>query len=221
MATLEYLQDPRQGITRAILQRLLEVFELERPPQALKQDLQQTLAHIPLVDIQEEMDTIRHPVVQGVPQNHAEINLQPRVHIRNMMSPFVIGGNLPLFLKNFERTCLRFHVPENQFATELHSVLPNQIEEVLARLPDAVVENQNLMKVELYKHFDFTPGSLRQQFQSSKKDSGESYVQFGFRLKSIMDNTIKLSESTRNSGISRSRSDDEHDARGNEDMGSR
>jgi hypothetical protein len=55
MASLEFLQDPRNHITRAVLVRLLNTFGIDVPPPALKGAMQVALQDIPLVDLQEEV----------------------------------------------------------------------------------------------------------------------------------------------------------------------
>jgi hypothetical protein len=169
MATLAFLTDPRQGITRVVLRQLVDLFGLEAPPQALKAQLQQILAPLPLEEIQEELNNLRNP--PQLPGAH-----MPRIQIRSLLTPFTPGGNLPLFLKNFERTCRRNNIPERDFAAELHSVLPSSLTEILARLPDEMVDDYDQVKEELFKHFNFTAGGLRKEFLTLRRDTEESFV---------------------------------------------
>jgi hypothetical protein len=129
-----------------------------------------------LIDIQEELQTIRQNHLQGAPV----------VRMKHLLEPFKEGESLPLFLKNFERTCIRNNIPQGDFAAQLQSILPSSVTEVLARLPDEMIDDYQLIKAELFKHFNFTPGALRQQFITARKGEQESFVQFGFKLQSIM-----------------------------------
>jgi hypothetical protein len=59
MATLEFLMNPDDGITRPVLRDLLKVFGVERSKQAFKEELQLALRYLPLTEVMEEVQELK------------------------------------------------------------------------------------------------------------------------------------------------------------------
>jgi hypothetical protein len=54
MDTSAYLKEPLNGITRPVLRKLLSIFGIEYSKQAFKEELQNALKDLPLIDVREE-----------------------------------------------------------------------------------------------------------------------------------------------------------------------
>lgn len=105
--------------------------------------------------------------------------------------PFAIGGELRLFLTNFERTCTRMGFERASWPQRLLSLLPAEAADVLARLGPEEAERYADVKSALLAKYRLSPEAFRLKFREAVKHPGESYSEFVYKLASFLENWMK------------------------------
>lgn len=109
------------------------------------------------------------------------------------MLPYRIGGDIALFLVNFERTCEKRGLDESLWSQKLLSVVPGEAAEVLARLSKEDYESYGKVKAALLRKCRLSAEAFRQRFRQAKGGS-ESHTEFAYELKSNLKEWLKSAE---------------------------
>lgn len=111
--------------------------------------------------------------------------------IRGFLQPFRVGGDLGLFLINFERTCTKLGLADSDWAQRLLSVLPGEAADVVARLDPDSAQDYFKVKESLLRKFRLSPEAFRVKFREATKRPEESYSEFAYRLQGFLESWLR------------------------------
>ncbi|XP_041467568.1 uncharacterized protein LOC121417899 [Lytechinus variegatus] len=102
------------------------------------------------------------------------------------------------FLRRFERYARSLNWEESQWALPLSTLLTGKALEVYSRMPDEEACEYDTLKAALLRRYDLTAEGFRSKFRFSRVEAGETYTQFGDRLKRYLHRWVELSSMTEN-----------------------
>lgn len=113
-----------------------------------------------------------------------------KLDMRSLLQPFCVGGDLGLYLINFERTSTKMCFERSSWPQRLLNLLPAEVADVMARLDPAKAEDYSFVKSSLLRMFRLSPEAFRIKFRQTKKDCKESYSEFAYRLKGFLESWL-------------------------------
>ncbi|XP_050810568.1 uncharacterized protein LOC127051808 [Gopherus flavomarginatus] len=78
------------------------------------------------------------------------------------------GDNTEAFLENFERACLGYSIPEDQYMVELRPQLRGPLAEVAAEMPKENMNDYKLFQTKARYRMGITPDHARRRFRTQK-----------------------------------------------------
>ncbi|XP_075741654.1 uncharacterized protein LOC142791735 [Rhipicephalus microplus] len=117
----------------------------------------------------------------------------PRQKTQDLILPFRTGGDIALFLVNFERTCEKIGINEGVWSQKLLSVIPGEAAEVIARLSKEDSDDYAKVKAALLRKYRLSAEAFRQRFRQAKRGS-ESCTEFVYQLKSNLKEWLRSAD---------------------------
>ena len=102
--------------------------------------------------------------------------------------------DLDSYLCRFERYAESVKWDRADWAIPLSTLLTGKALEVYSRMPAHEAGDYDALKAALLYRFELTEDGFKQKFRSSRIDNGETYSQFGDRLKRYLRRWIELAE---------------------------
>ncbi|XP_075188552.1 uncharacterized protein LOC142270515 [Anomaloglossus baeobatrachus] len=96
-------------------------------------------------------------------------------------------GDVYIFLRGFETTCLQYQLPKNQWTRYLIPVLRGKALEVFASLPEEQAGDYEAIKQALIRKYQLTPEVYRQRFRTLQRGPHESNRDVVERLRANFD----------------------------------
>lgn len=118
-------------------------------------------------------------------------NSSKKFDMRALLQPFRVGGDMGLYLVNFERVCVKMGLVESSWPQRLLSLLPAEVADVLARLDPTAADDYASVKSCLLRKFRLSPEAFRQKFQETRKGPDESYAEFAYKLKGFLESWLR------------------------------
>ncbi|KAG0415919.1 hypothetical protein HPB47_006907 [Ixodes persulcatus] len=118
-------------------------------------------------------------------------NSSKKFDMRALLQPFRVGGDMGLYLVNFERVCAKMGLVESSWPQRLLSLLPAEVADVLARLDPTAADDYASVKSCLLRKFRLSPEAFRQNFRETRKGPDESYAEFAYKLKGFLESWLR------------------------------
>ncbi|KAM7281438.1 uncharacterized protein ISCGN_006045 [Ixodes scapularis] len=118
-------------------------------------------------------------------------NSSKKFDMRALLQPFRVGGDMGLYLVNFERVCVKMGLVESSWPQRLLSLLPAEVADVLARLDPTAADDYASVKSYLLRKFRLSPEAFRQKFRETRKGPDESYAEFAYKLKGFLESWLR------------------------------
>ncbi|XP_077564265.1 uncharacterized protein LOC144179693 [Haemaphysalis longicornis] len=116
------------------------------------------------------------------------------VKMKNFMQPYRVGEDIGLFLVNFERTCEKINCARGTWPQRLLTLLPCEAADVVARLTAEQAGNYEAVKKALLDRFRLSAEAFRQRFRGASVRAGESFTEYGYKLKADLTEWLKGAE---------------------------
>ncbi|XP_050779319.1 uncharacterized protein LOC127034479 [Gopherus flavomarginatus] len=105
----------------------------------------------------------------GLPVPANPNNPAPNIAPQNRKFPtYKAGDDTEAFLENFERACLGYNIPEDQYMVELRSQLSGPLAEVAAEMPKQQMNDYKLFQTKARYRMGITPDHARRRFRTQK-----------------------------------------------------
>ncbi|GFS50081.1 SCAN box domain-containing protein [Trichonephila clavipes] len=114
-----------------------------------------------------------------------------RVNLKDLVPKFdAKNADINLFFEIFERQAKKEKVAEDRWVSQLITLLPIEIAEIVAKEPLEKSDDYPHIKNLLLARFQLTPIALRDRFESHQRRPGAMWADLVFELRSYLDNWL-------------------------------
>ncbi|GFS50086.1 uncharacterized protein TNCV_881241 [Trichonephila clavipes] len=114
-----------------------------------------------------------------------------RVNLKDLVPKFdAKNADINLFFEIFERQAKKEKVAEDRWVSQLITLLPIEIAEIVAKEPLEKSDDYTHIKNLLLARFQLTPIALRDRFESHQRRPGAMWADLVFELRSYLDNCL-------------------------------
>ena len=106
------------------------------------------------------------------------------------------SDDLDAYLYRFEGYATMQGWPKERWASNLSALLKGNALQVFHRMSLDDSGEYELLKIALLNRYRLTDADLRNKFRQAKPQDGESFSQFGIRIRGYLDRWIELSETS-------------------------
>ncbi|GFW48371.1 retrovirus-related Pol polyprotein from transposon 412 [Trichonephila clavipes] len=167
--------------TKAVMEGILE--EKEREFEERRQTREYELERLRLSNATETV-SVSSADLEGQGVNR-------RVNLKDLVPKFdAKNADINLFFEIFERQAKKEKVAEDRWVSQLISLLPIEIAEIVAKEPLEKSDDYPHIKNLLLARFQLTPIALRDRFESHQRRPGAMWADLVFELRSYLDNWL-------------------------------
>ncbi|KAL8590391.1 hypothetical protein ACOMHN_011605 [Nucella lapillus] len=132
-------------------------------------------------------------VFQAVQGTRAEGGARPRVGLPQLRIPeWKPGEDIDKFLDEFDLAATAYDMDPPTRALYISGTLTGKAREVFNTMPEGSTYDE--LKNSLRIRFRLTPDAYQRKFRKTRKESNETFPQFGNRLERILDHWLELSK---------------------------
>lgn len=100
-------------------------------------------------------------------------------------------SDMVLFLTLFERQARKLNIADHDFVTQLISVLPLEMAELIMREPQEISDDYSKVKEILLNRFKLSPETFRTKFNQHQRKPGALWKDLIFELRSYLDGWLE------------------------------
>ena len=132
--------------------------------------------------IEQQRETHRQAIELAQTQQQGSANPTAPVVVppHRKFPHYKAGDDTETFLENFERTCLGYKIPENQYMPELRTHLSGPLAEVAAEMPRDQMDDYQLFLTMARSRMGITPDHARRRFRNQQWKPGGSFPKHAY-----------------------------------------